>query len=121
MAEKNLSITLLLDFYGEILTRKQREVMELYYNDDLSLAEIAAQADITRQGVRDCIKRGEATLSEMEEKLRLAAGFQQKRKTLDGIRAAADEIDRINSRFCSSEKISKLAEKIKIDADSLYD
>ena len=54
---KNLEISMLLDFYGEMLTDKQREVVSLYYNEDLSLAEIASIAQITRQGVRDSIKR----------------------------------------------------------------
>ena len=69
---KNLEISFLLDFYGEMLTQKQREVIEYYYNDDLSLAEIADNEGITRQGVRDSIKRAEAQLLEMEERLGLA-------------------------------------------------
>lgn len=55
-----------------MLTDKQREVTEFYYNDDLSLAEIADPAHITRQGVQDSIKRAEAQLREYEEKLGLA-------------------------------------------------
>ena len=66
---KNLEISYLLDFYGETLTQKQREVMEQYYNDDLSLSEIAENFGITRQGVRDAIKHGEASLLELEEKI----------------------------------------------------
>ena len=66
---KNLAISDLLDLYGPMLTDKQRDVIELYYNQDLSLAEIAEHEQITRQGVRDNIKRGEAFLLEMEEKL----------------------------------------------------
>lgn len=64
---KNLAISDLLDQYGAMLTDKQRDVIELYYNQDLSLAEIAEHEQITRQGVRDNIKRGEAFLLEMEE------------------------------------------------------
>ena len=59
---KNLEISFLLDFYGDMLTDKQRDVVELYYNEDLSLAEIAAHSGITRQGVRDSIKRAEGQL-----------------------------------------------------------
>ena len=66
---KNLEISFLLDFYGDVLTERQREVMEQYYNDDLSLAEIADNFGITRQGVRDAIKHGEATLRQMEDKI----------------------------------------------------
>ena len=47
---KDMRITLLLDFYGELLTEKQREALELYYNDDLSLGEIGADFGISRQG-----------------------------------------------------------------------
>lgn len=65
---KNLEISYLLDFYGDVLTEKQRDVMEQYYNDDLSLAEIADNFGITRQGVRDSIKRGESILLELESK-----------------------------------------------------
>ena len=81
-----------MDFYGEMLTEKQKEVVELYYNEDLSLAEIAQIAQITRQGVRDSIKRGEATLIEMEERLGLAKKFRQKEEDLGNIIACAREI-----------------------------
>lgn len=70
--EKNLKVALLLDFYSPMLTEKQRDVIDLYYNEDLSLAEIAEEVSITRQGVRDCIKRGEQTLFELENALGLA-------------------------------------------------
>ena len=73
---KNLEISILLDYYGQMLTEKQREVAQLYYNEDLSLAEIAQFANITRQGVRDSIKRAEGTLLEMEERLGLARKFR---------------------------------------------
>lgn len=119
MYEKDLSVALLLDFYGEILTEKQREVMELYYDDDLSLAEIAAQTNITRQGVRDSIKRGEATLHDMEQKLGLVLRFADRKKTLERIADCAAQIEEINDRFCFSSDIGKLAEKIRADAQSL--
>ena len=69
---KDLHFSVLLDFYGEMLTDKQKDVIELYYNQDLSLAEISEHEGITRQGVRDNIKRGEAYLTELEEKLHFA-------------------------------------------------
>ncbi len=71
MFEKNLEIGYLLDFYGDILPERRRDIMELYYNDDLSLAEIAEQLGITRQGVRECIKKTETELFFYEEKLGL--------------------------------------------------
>ena len=81
--EKNLEISVLLDYYGQMLTEKQLEVAQLYYNEDLSLAEIAQFANITRQGVRDSIKRAEATLLEMEERMGLArsSGIIRRRST----------------------------------------
>ena len=73
--EKNLNVSILLDFYGAMLTEKQREAVEYYYNDDLSLSEIADNQGISRQGVRDAIKRAEALLFEMEECLGFARRF----------------------------------------------
>ena len=68
---KDLSISVLMDFYGELLTDKQKDTLELYYDRDYSLAEIAEDMDISRQGVRDFIKRGEKQLYEFEEKLEM--------------------------------------------------
>ena len=82
---KDLQISFLLDFYGEMLTEKQREMIEFYYNEDLSLAEIADDQGITRQGVRDSIKRAESQLLEMEERLGLAKRFLEMRKGLSQI------------------------------------
>ncbi len=71
--DKKLETSDLLDIYGELLTEKQRDMLELYYNDDLSLAEIAEHYEISRQGVHDSIKRGEETLREYERVLGLKA------------------------------------------------
>jgi len=72
---KDLSISVLMDFYGELLTDKQKDTMELYYDRDYSLAEIAQDMDISRQGVRDFIKRGEKQLYEFEEKLEMVKKY----------------------------------------------
>ena len=80
---KNLEISYLLDFYGEVLTEKQRDVMEQYYNDDLSLAEIADNFGITRQGARDAIKHGGNTLLELEHKVGFAARYRRVQQTLE--------------------------------------
>ena len=77
---KDLRISFLLDFYGDMLTDTQREVVDAYYNEDLSLAEIAQDRDITRQGVRDAIKRAEQQLLEMEERLGLAGASRRSKK-----------------------------------------
>ena len=110
---KNMEIALLFDFYGDMLTDKQRDVVELYYNDDLSLAEIAENEGITRQGVRDSIKRAESQLLEMEERLGLARRFREMRAGLDSIRDAAREIQELNSRFGYSREIQERAERIE--------
>lgn len=68
-SQKNLTFSVLLDYYGPVLTEKQRAILTEYYDQDLSLAEIAENYGITRQGVRDAIKHGEATLTEMEKNL----------------------------------------------------
>ncbi len=72
MFEKNLNVGYLLDFYGELLPERKRTVLEMYYNEDYSLAEIAEEIGISRQGVRDIIKKTEADLFFYEEKLGLA-------------------------------------------------
>ena len=90
--DKNLGISTLLDLYGELLTEKQRDVLELYYNDDLSLAEIAAQYDISRQGVHDSIKRGEEALLKFEEVLGLSRREEENKKQLDEFKRMALEI-----------------------------
>ena len=76
MFEKNLKIGFLLDFYGEVLSDRKRTVLDYYYNDDLSLAEIAEEIGISRQGVRELIKKAEDELWFYEEKLGLAERFR---------------------------------------------
>jgi len=75
MFEKNLNIGLLLDFYGEVLSERKRNLLDLYYNEDFSLAEIAENEGISRQGVRDNIKKAEDELLFLEEKLGLSKRF----------------------------------------------
>lgn len=89
---KNLDFVILLDIYGNMLTDKQRDVMELYYWEDLSLGEIAESRNITRQAVRDSIKRSEQTLGEFEEKLGLAEKIIKCRNYFSTIAAYADNM-----------------------------
>lgn len=109
---KNLKVTLLLDFYGEMLTEKQRDMIELYYNEDLSLGEIAETAKITRQGVRDSIKRGEQQLFELEERLGLVAKFQEYTELLEKIERLARAINDESTTYNYSKNISMRAEMI---------
>ena len=69
--DKNVEIALLLDFYGNMLTDRQREIMNLYYEDNLSLSEIAEELNISKQGVSDSLKRSEKVLYDTESKLKL--------------------------------------------------
>ena len=98
---KNLEISLLIDYYGNMLTEKQREVVEWYYNEDLSLAEIAEHTGITRQGVRDSIKRAETQLLDCEEKLGLCARFRKMQKALDEIAKQASYLQEESNRLIS--------------------
>ena len=91
MFEKNLEMGYLLDFYGDVLPERRRDIMDLYYNDDLSLAEIAEQMGITRQAVRDCIKKTEAELSFYEEKLGLRRRLTEAERHAKRAREAATE------------------------------
>ncbi len=109
---KNLRITFLLDFYGEMLTDKQKDVIELYYNEDLSLAEIAETSGITRQGVRDSIKRGEQVLLDLEDKLGLAGKFEKYIQSLEQIEVLAKSIQDENSKYSYSRSLNNKAQGI---------
>ena len=112
MREKSVRTDLLLDFYGNLLTPKMRRTCESYYNDDLTLAEIAEAEGISRQGVHDTVKRAEKQLEEYEEKLGLLALFEKQqakaKNALAHIKSgdsdkAAKEIHRVlksNGLFC---------------------
>ena len=106
---KNLGISNLLDFYGEILSEKQREAIEFYYNDDLSLSEIAQNQGISKQGVRDTIIRAENQLVFMEEKLNLFHKFQTMNSNLELIINVALEIKDLIPK---NEKIQELTSTI---------
>ena len=93
---KDLHFSVLLDFYGEMLTDKQKDVIELYYNQDLSLAEISEHEGITRQGVRDNIKRGEAYLTELEEKLHFAEKITRLMQVVERVTELCGDIERTN-------------------------
>ncbi len=105
---KNLDFVYLLDFYGGILSERQRELMTLYYDDDLSLAEIADIAGISRQGAHDFIKRGEAKLTDAEKALGLVARFEKIKDTVYEIEQLATTLD-----SQSRKGILPLIEKLK--------
>lgn len=111
--EKNIEISLLYDFYGQLLKEQQRQAVTLYYNDDLSLAEIAAELGITRQGVRDCIKRSENLLYNFEEKLGLYKRFGEVESGLQEIEALAGSL--------KTDFNTKTVDKIITTAKSLHE
>jgi predicted DNA-binding protein YlxM (UPF0122 family) len=105
-------MTLLFDFYGDMLTDKQKEFFDLYYNEDLSLGEIAENEGITRQGVHDVIHRAENTLSELESKIGLVARYGRIDEQLAKISEAASEIGRLNRMGFSNSDIEQNAHNI---------
>lgn len=117
----NVEITILLDFYGDMLTAKQRDFINLYYNDDLSLAEIAENEGITRQGVRDAIKRAEGQLYEMESRLGFVKKWNGIKTTLDDIINCAEEISDYNLNHGLSREINDTTVKIKSLALSIIE
>ena len=86
---KTVEEQFLFDFYGELLSDKQKRVLEYYYNDDLSIAEIAELTGLTRQGVYDAYKRGKAQMRLYEDKLGLYARFVRQR---EGLARIADKL-----------------------------
>ena len=105
MFQKDMKYSLLLDFYGDILSERKREIIELYYNEDLSLAEVSEITGISRQGVRDSVKKTESELMQLEEKLGLAKRFEdiglQLSIAIETLKNA------VNSREISKDEIEK--------------
>lgn len=90
MFEKNLNVGYLLDFYGELIPERKRTVLELYYDEDYSLAEVADEIGISRQGVRNIVKKTENELFFYEEKLGLARKLLQVEQYSDALCQLAD-------------------------------
>ena len=83
MENSRFTRSMLLDFYGELLTDKQRECFDLHYNEDFSLAEIAEQLGVSRQGVWDNIRRAETAMEDIEAKTGLLRRFEENRRELE--------------------------------------
>lgn len=96
MKNQAYRMSLLFDFYGEMLTDRQKEFYDLYYNEDLSLSEIAENYNVTRQGVRDAIVRAETAMSELEEKTGLIRRFQAQQKALSQLSELAAAARKVN-------------------------
>mgnify|MGYP005762732569 FL=1 len=119
MKNQTYRMTMLYDFYGELLTERQKEFFDLYYNEDLSLSEIAENSGISRQGVRDVIVRAEGIMQEVEDKTGLIRRFLQMRENVDTISAAAAEIKTINYRQYEDPRIDSLVGDITRAAQAL--
>ena len=111
MFEKNLEINYLLDFYGEVLNDRKRGVLELYYNEDYSLSEIADEIGISRQGVRDIIKKSEDELLYLEEKLGLYQKFKAIKASADELLSAVENAD-ISADL--KDRIKDFAESVRL-------
>ena len=113
--EKNVEVSMLLQIYGELLTEKQYRVIDYYYNEDLSLSEIAENEEITRQGVRDIIKKGEKKLFEYEEKLLFMKKTINQEKLVQHILVNLNKIQKESS----DKKVSNILEEVKKELNCL--
>ena len=113
--DENVEISMLCDIYGKLLTKKQFEFINDYYNNDLSLSEIAENNNITRQAVRDIIKKGERKLFEYEEKLL----FMKKTLTQEQkIQTILSELTKIQTNS-SDKEIASILNSIKKELNCL--
>lgn len=111
MDNKTFEMTLLFDFFGDLLTEKQRNCFDLYYNDDLTLSEIAEQAGISRQGVRDNLLRAESALKEYEEKTGVVRRFTEMQAEIEQLEEAIKQFLANNAH--SEQEASNILEKLE--------
>lgn len=121
MKNQTYRMTMLFDFYGELLTDRQKEFYDLYYNEDLSLTEIAENYGISRQGVRDVIVRAEAVMTEIEDKTGLLKRFMRLRDQVNAITDAAAQIRTINYRQYENRELELLCDTITEAAAALQE
>ncbi len=118
MKNQAYRMTMLFDFYGDILTERQKEFYDLYYNEDLSLGEIAENYGITRQGVRDVIVRAEAILTDLEDKTGLIRRFHTMKQQLQLVREDAQQLHELASRL-DHEQMERISQRILETTDTL--
>ena len=112
MEDATFGRTMLFDFYGELLTDKQREYFDLHYNEDLSLGEIAEQTGISRQGVWDIIRRAEAALMETEKKIGLVGRFLEQRKVISDMQDKLKSLSTLTDGE-AARLVESLSEELK--------
>ena len=110
MFEKDMTVGLLLDFYGEILTEQKRNILDMYYNEDFSLSEIAEEIGISRQGVRDAIIKAGNELRFYEEKLGLANRFAEMKRSVEKIRQISEGLSLPEELSSEIEHLASIAE-----------
>lgn len=110
--EERVKISILIDIYGELLTEKQRNIMDLYYNDDLSLSEISELTNTSRQAVYDIIKRCNKILIGYEKKIGL---MDKTLRLMDTKKNLLEEIDKIKCLDGESQAILKNVKQSIID------
>jgi predicted DNA-binding protein YlxM (UPF0122 family) len=101
MFEKNMKIAYLIDFYADVLDDHTRDIMKAYYNDDLSLAEIAEDEGISRQGIRHIVKKGEDQLLFLESKLAVARRHEEIIEISDELSSVIEklETEAVNEKY----------------------
>ena len=107
--DKKIEISMLCQIYGKLLTEKQFDYINDYYNNDLSLSELAENYNITRQAARDNIKKGENKLFEYEEKLQIMKATLRNEKKIEDI---LEQITKIQKNY-SDKQIAKILENVK--------
>lgn len=113
--DKKVKVSMLIEIYGKLLTKKQLEIIEDYYNMDLSLSEIAENNSITRQAVRDIIKKGETKLFEYEEQLGIMKKMQKQEEKISTILA---QLTKIQTKF-TDKQIQEILEHVRKELNCL--
>lgn len=108
--EEKIKMSILCGIYGNLLTEKQHQILDDYYNNDLSLSEIAENSNITRQAVKDMINKGTAKLAEYEEKLLFADKILNQEKIVNDI---IEELQKNEDKELTKAKINKIAKQLK--------
>ena len=119
MKDQTYRMAMLFDFYGDLLTDRQREFYDLYYNEDLSLGEIAENYGISRQGVRDVIVRAEAAMREVEDKTHLIRRFCQSQEELQRIQESLDALRAMNDSKFNDLTMERLLDRIQESVSKL--
>ena len=112
MREKNVKFVMLLDAYGPLLTERKYELLDLYYSEDFSLSEISELTGLSRQGVRDSIKKSEAELAFFEEKLRLAEKSGKTSDLISRARELAEKLSDKNGNGSDAQEMKEVLEKL---------